>query len=100
MLLVRFQLIPSKGIIAQMVEHVFCTILNNFLSKNRKKECMLSDDKYQEVIDLWISKKQRKRWERMAEILGLTIYEYIRRCADAHTTILETDSFKLVDDKK
>jgi hypothetical protein len=33
----------------------------------------------------------------MADILGLNIYEYIRRCADAHTTILEVDNFKIVD---
>ena len=34
----------------------------------------------------------------MSNILGLSIYEYIRRCTDAHTHILETDSFDFVAD--
>ena len=55
-----------------------------------------TEEKDQVNIDLIISKQQEQRWARMADIMGLTLYEYIRRCADAHTTILETDSFKLV----
>lgn len=36
----------------------------------------------------------------MANILCLSIPEYIRRCTNAHTTILEYDSFQLVPSKK
>lgn len=38
----------------------------------------------------------------MAGVLCLSVPEYIRRCTNAHTTILEYDSFKLVpkDDNK
>lgn len=32
----------------------------------------------------------------MSNILCLSIPEFIRRCTNAHTTILEYDSFKLV----
>lgn len=32
----------------------------------------------------------------MASVLGLNVSEYIRRCTNAHTTILEHDSFNIV----
>ena len=36
----------------------------------------------------------------MANRMCLNIYEYIRRCTDAHTNILDKDSFHLVPDDK
>ena len=36
----------------------------------------------------------------MANLLCLSIPEFIRRCTNAHTTILEYDSFKLVPNEK
>lgn len=59
---------------------------------------MITQHAKQEDLSLTISNLQRTRWERMANLLGLSIYEYIRRCTDAHTTILETDSFNFVSD--
>lgn len=52
------------------------------------------------MVDLVVSvtRSRYKRWEAMSNILGLSIYEYIRRCTDAHTHILETDSFDFVAD--
>lgn len=47
-------------------------------------------------IDLWADKNQYEKWKQMADTLCLNIYEYIRRCTDAHTNILTVDSFKLV----
>ena len=32
----------------------------------------------------------------MASVLYLNVSEYIRRCTNAHTTILEHDSFNIV----
>lgn len=47
-------------------------------------------------LDLWISNKQLATWNKMANRMCLNIYEYIRRCTDAHTNILDKDSFHLV----
>jgi len=59
---------------------------------------MITSEEKGEVLELWMTEKQKNRWEKMANVLGLSLYEYVRRCADAHTTILETDSFKIVHD--
>ena len=50
-------------------------------------------------IDLWITPEQKKRWEKIADIMCLSLYEYIRKCTNAHTTILENDQFDLVHEK-
>lgn len=48
------------------------------------------------VIELHCSQKQLDTWKEIADKMCLNIYEYIRRCVDAHTNILLYDSFKLV----
>ena len=47
-------------------------------------------------LELWISDEQLAAWNKMANRMCLNIYEYIRRCTDAHTNILKKDSFHLV----
>lgn len=48
------------------------------------------------TLELWADSKQFDSWNEMANRMCLNIYEYIRRCADAHTNILKKDSFHLV----
>jgi hypothetical protein len=36
----------------------------------------------------------------MANKMYMSLFEYLRRCADAHTTILERDTFQLVNKKE
>lgn len=52
------------------------------------------------VLELWVDKKQYEQWTEIANEMCLNIYEYIRRCTDAHTNILKKDSFGLVHHKK
>lgn len=49
-----------------------------------------------QVIELLIDPHDYRRWQRMASTLCLSVSEYIRRCTNAHTTILEYDSFDIV----
>ena len=49
-----------------------------------------------QVIELIVNPRDYRRWQRMASALGLNVSEYIRRCTNAHTTILEHDSFNIV----
>lgn len=48
------------------------------------------------VIELAVDSRDYRRWQRMASVLCLDVSEYVRRCANAHTTILEHDSFNIV----
>lgn len=48
------------------------------------------------VIELIVDPSDYRRWQRMASVLCLNVSEYIRRCTNAHTTILEHDSFNIV----
>ena len=48
------------------------------------------------VIELIVDPRDYRRWQRMASVLCLNVSEYIRRCTNAHTTILEHDSFNIV----
>jgi len=58
-------------------------------------------DRNQKVeINLLVDEKEYEHWKEMADILCLNIYEYIRRCTNAHTNILAVDSFKLVPHEK
>ena len=54
------------------------------------------------ILEVVVDNKDLQRWTEMAGVLCLSVPEYIRRCTNAHTTILEYDSFKLVpkDDNK
>ena len=49
-----------------------------------------------QVIELIVDPRDYRRWQRMASVLYLSVSEYIRRCTNAHTTILEHDSFNIV----
>lgn len=49
-----------------------------------------------QVIELVVDPRDYRRWQRMASVLYLNVSEYIRRCTNAHTTILEHDSFNIV----
>ena len=49
-----------------------------------------------QVMELVVDPRDYRRWQRMASALCLNVSEYIRRCTNAHTTILEHDSFNLV----
>ena len=49
-----------------------------------------------QVIELIVDPRDYRRWQRMASALCLNVSEYIRRCTNAHTTILEYDSFNIV----
>ena len=49
------------------------------------------------IIELHCSQEQLDSWEEIADKMCMNIYEYIRRCVDAHTNILRYDSFRLVD---
>ena len=49
-----------------------------------------------QVIELVVDPRDYRRWQRMASALCLNVSEYIRRCTNAHTTILEHDSFNIV----
>ena len=57
-------------------------------------------DKERITLELYVSNQELERWTKMADILCLNIYEYIRRCASAHTTILEMNSFDTIRDKE
>lgn len=48
------------------------------------------------IIELVVDPRDYRRWQRMASVLCLNVSEYIRRCTNAHTTILEHDSFNIV----
>ena len=48
----------------------------------------------EEQIDLWITLKQKEKWEYFSKKLGLTIWEYIRRATDAYSNILTQDEIK------
>ena len=48
------------------------------------------------LIELHCTQEQFDTWKEMADKMCLSLYEYIRRCADAHTNILRYDSFRLV----
>lgn len=54
------------------------------------------EDFNKHVIELAVDPRDYRRWQRMASVLCLNISEYIRRCTNAHTTILEHDSFNIV----
>lgn len=49
-----------------------------------------------QIIELVVDPRDYRRWQRMASALALNVSEYIRRCTNAHTTILEHDSFNIV----
>lgn len=49
-----------------------------------------------QVIELLIDPYDYRRWQCMASTLCLSVSEYIRRCTNAHTIILEYDSFDIV----
>ena len=51
-------------------------------------------------LGLWVEQDQLEAWTRMANRMCLNIYEYIRRCTNAHTNILEKDFMHLVPDEK
>lgn len=58
---------------------------------------MVSEDLIgKQVIELVVDPRDYRRWQRMASALCLNVSEYIRRCTNAHTTILEHDSFNIV----
>ena len=57
---------------------------------------MFSDMYDKQVMELIVDPRDYRRWQRMASALGLNVSEYIRRCTNAHTTILEHDSFNIV----
>ena len=54
------------------------------------------EDFNKHVIELAVDPRDYRRWQRMASVLRLNVSEYIRRCTNAHTTILEHDSFNIV----
>lgn len=54
------------------------------------------EDFNKHVIELAVDPRDYRRWQRMASVLCLNVSEYIRRCTNAHTTILEHDSFNIV----
>lgn len=54
------------------------------------------EDFNKHVIELAVDPQDYRRWQRMASVLCLNVSEYIRRCTNAHTTILEHDSFNIV----
>ena len=54
------------------------------------------EDFNKHVIELAVDPRDYRRWQRMASVLYLNVSEYIRRCTNAHTTILEHDSFNIV----
>lgn len=56
----------------------------------------LIEDFNKHVIELAVDPRDYRRWQRMASVLCLNVSEYIRRCTNAHTTILEHDSFDIV----
>lgn len=49
-----------------------------------------------QVIELVVNSRDLRRWTRMASTLCFNLSEYIRACTNAHTTILEYDSFGIV----
>ena len=53
-------------------------------------------DENKTKIELWVSPEQFKEWETQASFMYLNVYEYIRRCVDAHTNILKADKMGLV----
>ena len=58
---------------------------------------MINGDLFdKQVMELIVDPRDYRRWQRMASALGLNVSEYIRRCTNAHTTILEHDSFNIV----
>ena len=56
--------------------------------------------KNKSILEIVVDNKDLERWTRMANLICLSIPEFIRRCTNAHTTILEYDSFKLVPNEK
>lgn len=56
--------------------------------------------KNKSILEIVVDNNDLQRWTDMANILCLSIPEYIRRCTNAHTTILEYDSFQLVPSEK
>lgn len=54
------------------------------------------EDFNKHVIELAVDPRDYRRWQRMTSVLYLNVSEYIRRCTNAHTTILEHDSFNIV----
>ena len=58
---------------------------------------MISENLFdKQVMELVVDPRDYRRWQRMASALCLSVSEYIRRCTNAHTTILEHDSFNIV----
>lgn len=57
---------------------------------------MVGDMSDKQVMELIVDPRDYRRWQRMASALSLNVLEYIRRCTNAHTTILEHDSFNIV----
>ena len=57
---------------------------------------MIGDIYDKQVMELIVDPRDYRRWQRMASALSLNVSEYIRRCTNAHTTILEHDSFNIV----
>ena len=49
-----------------------------------------------QIIELVVNSRDLRRWSRMASTLCFNLSEYIRACTNAHTTILEHDSFGIV----
>lgn len=56
----------------------------------------LIEDFNKHVIELAVDPRDYRRWQRMASVLCLNVSEYIRHCTNAHTTILEYDSFDII----
>ena len=54
------------------------------------------EDFNKHIIELAVDHRDYRRWQRMASVLCLNVSEYIRRCTNARTTILEHDSFNIV----
>ncbi len=68
----------------------------NLLTKDFNKRTIEPTISSKQVIELVVDPRDYRRWQRMASALCLNVSEYIRRCTNAHTTILEHDSFNIV----
>jgi len=65
-------------------------------NKLREKDSNGIAPEKQVHFDLWLTPKDYKKYKAMADILYLDLSEYIRRCAIAHTKILEMNSFNTI----